>query len=204
MIMSRFTLPFLSALFLAAAVSAAPVKFDFKDPKGVNNVVFKTDALLESINGTASGISGTVMFDPENPSATAGKIIVAANSLHVGNPTMKEHLHSDMWMNAAKFPEITFELTGLKNVKTDGNVTTADAAGKLTIKGVTKEMMTPVKLTYLKDKLKQRSGKEGDLLVVRSNFTIKRSDFGINAGRGEDKVSDQIELNLSVAGTAPR
>ena len=75
MIMSRFTLPFLSALFLAAAVSAAPVKFDFKDPKGVNNVVFKTDALLESINGTASGISGTVMFDPENPSATAGKII---------------------------------------------------------------------------------------------------------------------------------
>ena len=202
--MIRFTLPFLSALALAAAVSAAPVKFDFKDPKGVNNVVFKTDAVLESINGTASGISGTVMFDPENPGATAGKIVVAANSLHVGNPMMKEHLHGDMWMNAAKFPEITFELAGLKNVKTAGNVTTADAAGKLTIKGVTKEMTTPVKLTYLKDKLKARSGKEGDLLVVRSNFAIKRSDFGINAGNGEDKVANEIELSLSVAGTAPR
>jgi len=204
MITIRFTLPFLSALVLATTVSAAPIKFDFKDPKGVNNVVFKTDALLESINGTASGISGTVMFDPENPGATAGKIVLAVNTLHVGNPTMKQHLHSDMWMDVAKFPEITFELAGLKNVKTEGNVTTADAAGKLTIKGVTKEMTPPVKLTYLPGKLKQRSGKEGDLLVVRSNFKIKRSDFGINAGNGEDKVSNDIELSLSVAGTAPR
>ena len=203
--MTRMTVPFLSALTLAAAVSAAPMTFDFKDPKGVNNVVFKTDAPLESINGTANGISGKVSFDPENPGATTGKIVLAANSLHVGNPTMKEHLHSDMWMNVAKFPEITFELASLKNVKTEANVTTADATGKLTIKGVTKEITTPVKLTYLKDKLQQRiPGKKGDLLVVRSNFAIKRADFGINAGKGEDKVSNDIELSLSVAGSAPQ
>ncbi len=203
--MTRITLPLLSALTLAAVVSAAPITFDFKDPKGVNNVVFKTDAPLESINGTANGISGKVSFDPENPAATSGKIVLAANTLHVGNPTMKEHLHSDMWMNVAKFPEITFELAGLKNVKTEAHVTTADATGKLTVKGVTKEITTPVKLTYLKDKLQQRvPGKKGDLLVVRSNFTIKRADFGINAGKGEDKVSNEIELNLSVAGSAPQ
>ncbi len=203
--MTRITIPFLSALTLATFVSAAPITFDFKDPKGVNNVVFKTDAPLESINGTASGISGQVSFDPENPGATTGKIVVAANSLHVGNPTMKEHLHGDMWMNVTKFPEITFELVGLKNVKTEANVTTADATGKLTVKGVTKEITTPVKLTYLKDKLQQRMpGKKGDLLVVRSNFAIKRADFGINAGKGEEKVSNDIELSLSVAGGAPQ
>jgi len=195
----------LLVLVTAATALAAPIEFNFKDPKGVNNVVFKTDAPLESINGTASGISGTVTFDPENPSATKGKIIVAANSLHVGNPTMKEHLHGEMWMNVAKFPEIAFELGSLRNVKTEANITTADAVGTLTVKGVTKEITTPVKLTYLKDKLQQRMpGKKGDLLVVRSNFVIKRSDFGINAGKGEDKVSNEIDLSLSVAGTAPR
>jgi polyisoprenoid-binding protein YceI len=194
----------LLTLTILAPAFAAPINFNFKDPKGVNNVVFKTDAPLESINGTASGISGTVTFDPENPSATKGKIVVAANSLHVGNPTMKEHLHGDMWMNVAKFPEMAFELVSLKNVKTEANVTTADATGTLTVKGVTKELTTPVKLTYLKDKLKARSGKDGDLLVVRSNFVIKRSDFGINAGRGEDKVSNEIDLSLSVAGIAPK
>lgn len=195
----------LVTLTLAAGASAAPIQFDFKDPKGVNNVVFKTDAPLESINGTAGGISGTVTFDPDNPAATTGKIVVAANSMHVGNPMMKEHMHGEMWMNVAKYPDIVFEVVSLKNAKTENNVTSADAVGKITIKGVTKEITAPVKLTFLKDKLQQRvPGKKGDLLVVRSTFSIKRSDFGINAGRGEDKVSNDVELNLSIAGTAPR
>ena len=183
---------------------AAPIQFDFKDPKGVNNVVFKTDAPLESINGTASGITGTVTFDPEQPGATKGKIVVASKSLHVGNATMKEHLHGENWMNVEKFPEMTFELESLKNVKTASIATSADAVGKMTVKGVTKDITVPVKLTYLKDKLKARSGKDGDLLVVRANFSIKRSDYGINAAKFEDKVSNEIELSLSVAGTAPR
>ena len=74
----------------------------------------------------------------------------------------------------------------------------------MTIKGKTREMTVPVKITYLKDRLKDRQGKEGDLLVIRSNFEIKRSEFGINAGQNEDKVADTIELSLSIAGSAPR
>src|SRR2546427_13228874 len=94
---------------LAATAPAAPIEFDFKDPKGVNNIVFKTDAPLESINGTATAISGKVTFDPANPGQIKGKILVAASSLHVGNPTMKGHLHSDAWMDVARYPDITFE-----------------------------------------------------------------------------------------------
>ena len=74
---------------LATAIYAAPQSFDFKDPKGVNNVVFKLDAPLESVNGSASGISDTVSFDPENPGATTGKIVVATESMTVPNPMQK-------------------------------------------------------------------------------------------------------------------
>ena len=192
------------AMLTATVAFAAPMEFDFKDAKGVNNVVFQTDAPLESINGTATDISGKVTFDPAKPETTRGKIIVAASSLHVGNPTMKEHLHGNQWLDVVKFPEITFDVTGLKNVKTDNNVTTADAVGKMTIKGTTKDIVVPVKLSYLKDKLKARTGKDGDLLVIRSKFTVKRSDFGINAAKFEEKVSDDIELSLSIAGAAQR
>jgi polyisoprenoid-binding protein YceI len=45
---------------------------------------------------------------------------------------------------------------------------------------------------------------QGDLLVIRANFAIKRSDFGINPKAPEDKVSDTIDLTLSIAGAAPR
>src|SRR6185369_11994141 len=115
-----------TVLFSALGLSsAAPLEFDFKDPKGVNNVVFKTDAPLESINGTATGISGMVTFDPDDPAAVKGKIIVQANSLHLGNPMQKEHLHSDKWLDVMKYPEITFEVESVKNVRRQGNVTTA-------------------------------------------------------------------------------
>jgi len=191
-----------SALGLA---SAAPLEFDFKDPKGVNNVVFKTDAPLESINGTATGISGKVTFDPQNPSAVKGRIVVAASSLHVGNPMQKEHLHGANWMDVKQYPDMIFEVVERKNVKTEADVTTADVTGKMTIKATTKEITIPVKMTYLKDKLGQRvPNQKGDLLVLRSNFSVKRSDFGIGGPKMEEKVANDIELNLSLAGAAPR
>ena len=64
-------------------------------------------------------------------------------------------------------------------------------------------MTVPVRLTYLKGLLIKRNRVPGDLLVLRSDFTIKRSDYGINAGIKEEKVSDEIELKLRVAGAAP-
>lgn len=190
---------------LIGVAAAAPQTFDFKDPKGVNNAVFKLDAPLEAINGSANGVSGTVTFDPEAPAATKGRIIVAANSLNVPNPMMKEHLHGAQWLDVAKHTEITFEAKSLANVETTGDNTTADVTGTLTIKGVAKELTVPAKFTYLKDKLGQRvPNLKGDLLVIRANFTIKRSDFGINPGAPADKVSDTIDLTLSIAGASPR
>ncbi len=190
---------------LTSAAMAAPETFDFKDPKGVNNAVFKLDAPLEAISGNATGISGKVTFDPANPGATTGKIIVEAASLHVPNTMQQQHMQGDKWLDVAKFPEISFEAKELKNVKTKGNETTADVTGIFALKGVSKEMTAPIKLTYLKGMLGKRvPNQNGDLLVIRATFTIKRSDFGIMAGQSEDKVSDIIELTLSIAGAAPQ
>ena len=192
-------------LALAGAVFAAPQTFDFKDPKGINNAGFKLDAPLESINGSASGVSGTVTFDSENPGATTGKIVVATASLMVPNSMQRGHMLSDKWLDAAKFPEISFESKEFKNVKTDGDNTTADVTGTFTLKGISKELTVPVKLTYMKDKLGDRvPGQKNDLLVIRANFSIKRGDFNINPGQFEDKVSDTIELTLSIAGASPK
>jgi polyisoprenoid-binding protein YceI len=195
-------IPFIS---LATAVYAAPQTFDFKDPKGGNNAIFKLDAPLESINGSANDITGTVSFDPENPGATTGKIVVAAESLTVPNPMQKGHMHSATWLDVAKYPEITFEAKSLANVKTEGNVTTADVTGTFTLHGVSKEITAPVKLTYLKDKLSDRIPTlKGDLLVIRANFTINREDFDIQKGQHEDKVSPTINLTLGIAGASAK
>jgi polyisoprenoid-binding protein YceI len=192
-------------LSLATTAGASPEEFDFKDPKGVNNAVFKLDAPLEAITGSANGISGKVSFDPQNPAATQGKITISTATLHEPNPMQKEHLQGGQWMDVAKYPEIVFESKSLQHAQTSGNVTTADISGSLIIKGVSKEITVPVKLTYLKDKLDQRvPNLKGDLLVIRANFPIKRSDYGINPAAPQDKVSDTIDLTLSIAGASPR
>lgn len=198
-------LAILALIGVTGIALAAPQTFDFKDPKGINNAGFKLDAPLEAINGNASGVSGTVTFDPANPGATQGKIVVTTSSLMLPNPMQRTHMLSDKWLDATKYPEISFESKEFKNVQTIGDTTTADVTGTFTLKGVSKDLTVPVKLTYLKDKLGDRlPNQKGDLLVVRANFSIKRGDFNINPGQYEDKVADTIELNLSIAGASAK
>jgi polyisoprenoid-binding protein YceI len=195
------------ATALTGAVSAAPTTFDFKDPKNVNTIQFKLDAPLEPISGSTNGVTGTVSFDPQAPEATTGKIVVATKSLTTPNAMMTEHLVGPNWIDAAKHPEIVFEITKLSDLKGGGNSWTAQAAGKFTLHGVTKDISVPVKLTYLADSFGKRINKpevKGDLLVVRSDFTIERDDFGIQPGKNEDKVSNEIALSVAIVGGAPK
>jgi polyisoprenoid-binding protein YceI len=202
---TKLLLSLASTVALAVSAFASSQSFDFKDPKGVNNAVFKLDAPLEAINGTANGISGTVAYDPDKPEALNGRIVVEARSLTVPNPMMNGHLRGEQWLDVEKFKEITFETTKVANVKRDGDNVTADVSGKFTVRNVTKEITVPVKLSYLKDKLGARvPNLKGDLLVIRAHFTIKRSDYGINPGAPAEKVSDEIDLTLSLAGAALR
>ena len=205
--MNSFLRSVLLVSAVVAAASAAPQSFDFKAPKGVNNVQFKLDAPLETTTGTANGISGTVVFDPAAPSATTGKIVLETKSLTVGNPLMREHLHGANWLDVAKYPEITFEAAKVANVKTKGAQTTADVTGNLTVKGVTKEVTVPVSFTYLADKLGARFGDDkikGDLLVLRATFEINRNDFNLQPGQYTDKVAETIQLSFAIAGAAQK
>lgn len=195
-----------SALLLVGSLVAAPRSFDFKDPKGVNAIQFHLDSLLEPISGTAGGVTGTVMFDPAAPGATTGRIVVATSSLTVSNSLMTEHLRGDQWLNAPVHPEIVFTLGQLENVRTTGNETTATATGSFTLKGVTKQISVPVRLTYLPGAFGKRINKPevgGDLLVIRGEFTINRGDYGIQPGKNEDKVNPEVKLTLAIVGGAP-
>ena len=198
----------LAALSVTAiAAHAAPQSFDFKDPKGVNNVQFKLDAPLESITGTATGISGAIQFDPAIPQNIQGRIVLDAASLTVGNPLMAEHLRSDQWLDVAKHPTIVFEAQSATNVRSQGTQLLADVTGKLTVKGVTKGVTVPVSFTYLADKAGARVNDpkiQGDLIVLRSSFQINRSDFNIKPGEMTDNVAEIISLSLSIAGASLR
>ena len=189
-------LPLFFPLFLFG--NAKP--FDFKDAKGVNTIIFQLDALLESISGSAGGVSGTVHFNPKEPAQTNGTIILEASSLRVDNPVLQEHMHGEEWLHVEKFPAIEFSISKLNQVEQKGRTLHALAEGKMSIRNVTIKMNIPVELTYLEGMLEKRNRVPGDLLVVRSKFKVKRDDFGIKPGEYLDKVANDIEISINLAG----
>lgn len=198
----------LSVLFAGAApVLGAGKEFDFKDPKGVNTMSFFLDSLLEPIMGVASDISGTVTFDPEHPDRTAGTITVEAKSLHTPNGGMKRKLQAEDWLNVREHPVISFTIKRVEGVEqTAKQVWSLGAVGDFTCKGVTKEMIIPVKVAYLPGRMADRGGRQGDgdLLVLRSDFSIKRTDFDIKKDMGDETVANEIQIRVSIVGGSPK
>lgn len=194
--------------FTIVSAVAAPKAYDFKDPKGVNAIQFTLDSVLEPIVGTASAVEGTVTFDPADVAATKGEIEVEAASLKVPNAKMTEHIIGADWIDAAKHEDISFEFSKLDSVKSIGDGKwSAIAAGKFTLKGVSKDVIVPVTLSHLDGAYGKRLNKPelgGDLLVVRGEFTIQRGEFGIQPGKNEDKVAPAIQLTFALVGGAPK
>ncbi len=196
----------LTCLLLPFAATAGEQTFDFKDPKGVNTARFTLDAPLETISGSANGVSGTLTIDPAKPEATKGSIVIDAKTLSVENAMMKEHMLGAEWLDVAKNPTISFTVSGLSDFKMEGEKATAKVKGKFSLKGVEKDITVPATVTLLKDKLGARTGgkMQGDLMVIRTEFTIKRADYGINPKAPSDKVADDIVINLAIAGSSPK
>lgn len=190
---------------LCGRTFAAAVSFDFKDPKSVNTIAFILDSTLEPILGVASGISGTVSFDPENPKAATGRIVVEAKSLHTENKGMKDTLHGADWLDVEKYPTVEFAFKKVTEAGSpEKDVYELTVVGDLTCRGVTKEIAVPVKATLLPGKLGERNRNvKGDLLVLRSNFVMKRTDFGIKPDVPAQTVANDIELRVSIVGSAP-
>lgn len=207
-IMNKYTSSAISvilSLSLSSALFAGAIDFDFKDPKGVNNVSFQLDAPLESISGNAKGVSGIVSFDPADPTVVSGKIIIETSSLTATNDMLQEHMLGEGWLDAKSHPQITFLTKSIAKVESTKEGFKAHITGAFSLKGVTKEITVPVTFTYLPGMLGKRSNgaMEGDLLVMRSSFTINRSEYGIKPGQNTDKVAEEIELRLAIAGSAP-
>ena len=196
-------------LWAIAAVSAIGIsrgqaaEFDFDDPKGVNSMVFVLDSTLEPIMGLANSISGTVEFDPAQPEKMSGTIKVAAKSVKTSNKKMNEYLHGRDWLNVKKFKSIDFAIKSVTvDSKPEKDVFELTITGDFTLHGVTKELSVPVKVSYLPDKLGDRiRGKPGDLLVLRSQFSINRKDFGIKKGMSGVTVAEEIEIRISMVGS---
>ncbi len=196
---------------LAGIVSAQNFKvkasgtqtFNFADERGRNQATFYSATPLEDINGTASGISGTVSFDPANFEKTIkGKISVSVASINTGIDLRNTHMKSANWLDEAKYPDIIFEIKSVSDVKPAGqNKLTFKAIGIYTMHGVSKNVVADVEAAYLEESEQTQKRAPGDLLGIRAKLNVKLSDYGIQNQLIGNKVAENIEVGVNMVGS---
>jgi polyisoprenoid-binding protein YceI len=195
------TIILLSALLAATAQAA---DFDFKDPKTLNSIVLVMDSPLEPMVATATGVKGSLQFDPANPKKATGKITVDAASVQFSNPGLTATAQGPDGFDAQRFPTIEFELREVKKVRAvSPSVYTATVVGDFTCRGVTRPITVEATATHHAGKAQERHRSGSDLLVLRTTFKIRRRDFGIKPRKGDNLLAEEVEVRVAIAGAAP-
>ncbi|RYG43793.1 YceI family protein, partial [bacterium] len=189
-------------LFVVALFAAAPkpLEFDLRDPKAVNSVQWLMDSPLEPIAGRAGEISGTIVFDEEQPEKSEGKVIIQAKSMEAPVPLMTQHMHGKDWLDVKKYPTISFTVKSIQAGETFGESTGGRVTGDFKLHGVTKTITVPVEIRLVKGGLAAKMGgrMKGDVFRIRTEFRIKRSDYGV--GGQFPSVGDEVELRCAFVG----
>jgi polyisoprenoid-binding protein YceI len=177
--------------------------FSFKDKMGSNQATFHSSAPLEDITGMSTDVWGKVSFDVADIANTLeGEVKISTASIKSGIELRDEHIRSENWLNAEKYPEITFNIKDVKNVKEiDGNKIKVIVAGEFTVHGVTKNVKSEVTLTYLEESEFTKIRLPGDLLGVKAKFNIKLSDYGVQNMALGKRVSEEIEITVNIVGS---
>jgi polyisoprenoid-binding protein YceI len=136
----------------------------------------------KKVAGTFSGLSGNVIFDPNNWQAAQMNVSVDVNSIKTGNTTQDDHAKGDSWFHAVKYPKISFASSSFSKT-TNGYMVN----GNLTLHGVTK----PVSIPF------QFSETQGKGLFV-GNFKVNRKDYGIKGNAFGFLVGEEFSIELKV------
>ncbi len=195
------------AIILGATVYAVDSMktFDLKDPKGVNSVSFNIDSMLEPIQGYASGITGNVKIDPLRPETSTGTVTIDAKTIGSANSRLAGKMLGNGFLEAEKFPTITFKIGKIKDIKVaklkDITVIECNVEGDFTMRDVTKKITVPAVVRWVPKGNEARLGAPGDILSIKSNFSINRLDYGVDGGLPLDLVGNQINIGFNVAAT---
>jgi polyisoprenoid-binding protein YceI len=148
--------------------------------------------MIANVKGEFDKVSGTVNFDPANPSASTVEATVDVASISTRDEQRDAHLKSADFFDVEKFPAIAFKS---KKVTASGS-DSFTVVGDLTIHGVTKEV--DLKVEELTEEAKDpwgnlRRGAEAKTRINRKDFGMT---FNMALDTGGFMVGDEVDLTI--------
>ena len=178
------------ALALLAGGSSASAAETYTIDKAHTAALFKISHLGFSYTwGRFNDVGGSIVWDDADPAASSVNVLIKADSIDSGDANKDKHLKNADFFSVKEFPEITFVS---KSIAKKGDAA-YEITGDFTMHGVTKSITIPVTKmgAGIGPDKKQRIGFD-------SQFTIKRSDFGMNFGL--PGIGDEVTITFASEG----
>jgi polyisoprenoid-binding protein YceI len=181
-----------SSLFALLALAIPAVAAEtYEIDKSHSSVTFTVRHMLVSnVPGRFSDVSGTIIYDEQDPSKSSVNTVIKAASINTDHEGRDKHLRGADFFDADKYPEITFRS---RRVEKRGEQLVA--IGDLTIKDVTKEVELPFEIA----KVKTRSG---ELVGVTTSTRINRQAYNVKYNSilegGGVAISDDVKIEISL------
>ena len=182
-----------NTLLLAASLAVSGVALaQAQVVPAQSQITFAIKEMGVAVDGKFTKWTADIAFDPKKPEAGKVGFTIATSSATFGSPETDAEVPKTTWFNVAKFPSATFASTAIK-AKGGGKY---DVAGKLSVKGTTKDIVVPIALVQA-----------GPATTATGTFTIKRNDFKIGEGEWTDtsQLADEVAVKFKIAltGVAP-
>jgi len=145
---------------------------------------------MMTVRGNFSDVTATGDIYPDQPERSKVDVTIRTASIRTHNEQRDNDLRSSYFLEAEKYPTITFKSTKIEKKGEDRGTMTGD----LTIKGTTK----PVTLKVVKYG-EFSDPQMGHRIGYAAETTINRKDFGMNfdaMANGKFVVSHDIQINI--------
>lgn len=164
------------------------------DPAHSNADFSVRHMMITTVRGGFKEVSGTLDFDPANPSAASVEATIRTASIWTGVADRDAHLRSADFFDAENHPEIKFKSSSV-DAQSD---TRARVTGDLTIRGVTRQVVLDVEL--LGQSANPFTGTT--TLGFTASTAINREDFGLTWNQaletGGVLVGRDVKITLDV------
>lgn len=147
--------------------------------------------VITTVKGFFTDFEGEIIYDEYDLKKWFVKGKINVDSINTNNAERDRHLKSPDFFDSQKYPYIKFESKKFRK-EGDGYVCT----GILTMKGISKEIEIPFKIT---GKVKDPWGKER--IGVEASLKLNRQDFGISWNKTLDNggliVGNEVYVEIS-------
>lgn len=151
-------------------------------------------AMVTKVRGAFNDVEGTITVDPDAPERSAVQVSIKVASIDTRNADRDQHLRTNDFFDAPRFPEITFVSDRVDQVD-EGHFI---VSGSVTIRGITREVSIPIEFMGVeRDPMGNlRAGFEGSRRINRQDFGLK---WNTTLDSGGVLVSDKITLEFEVS-----